>query len=273
MKLGGMRSSSNVQDRRGSRGGRVALSGGAIVVVLVVSVVTGINPLTLLGQLSGGAPTTSQSSQAPAKDDAAALFVSQVLATTEDTWNKLLPGYREPKLVLFRDSVDSACGFASAAVGPFYCPADEKAYLDLTFFDDLSRRFGAPGDFAAAYVIAHEVGHHVQKIDGTNARVQLSNDRSGATSKGVRLELQADCYAGVWAHDAQKRGLLEAGDVDEALRAAQQIGDDTMQSRGRGRVTPDSFTHGSAAQRSRWFKAGLASGDPKSCDTFNAANL
>ncbi|MDP2340646.1 MAG: neutral zinc metallopeptidase [Deltaproteobacteria bacterium] len=271
MRLGGTRSSSNVQDARGSRG-KVALSGGAIVVVIVISALTGINPLTLLGQMQGP-PSSSSSSAPPPADDESATFVSQVLATTEDTWHRLLPGYREPKLVLFRESVDSACGFATAAVGPFYCPLDEKAYLDLTFFDDLARRFGAPGDFAAAYVIAHEIGHHVQKLDGTGARVHASRDNQGATSQAVRLELQADCYAGVWAFDANKRGLLEVGDVDEALKAAHQIGDDTLQKRGRGRVTPDSFTHGTAVQRSRWFKTGLASGDPRRCDTFSAASL
>ncbi len=278
MKLDGVRGSSNVEDRRGSgggAGGKVALSGGAIVIVLVVSAITGINPMVLLDGLSGGgsAPSTSSTPLSPDTDDKSALFVSQVLATTEETWHRLLPAYREPKLVLFRDSVDSACGYATAAVGPFYCPGDEKAYLDLAFFDDLARRFGAPGDFAAAYVVAHEIGHHVQKIDGTSARVQASRDNAGASSQGVRLELQADCYAGVWANDAHKRGLLEAGDVDEALKAAHEIGDDTLQKRGRGRVTPDSFTHGTSDQRAKWFKLGMSSGDPKACDTFRARDL
>lgn len=279
MKLDGVRSSSNIEDRRGGGGGgggrgRVALSGGVIVFVLVVSAITGTNPLTLLSELSGGGGGGQLQRRAPQPgEDEAALFVSQVLATTEDTWKKLMPGYREPRLVLFRDEVNSACGNATAAVGPFYCPGDEKAYLDLTFFDELSQRFGAPGDFAAAYVVAHEIGHHVQKLDGTSAKVHHSGDNEGAKSQGVRLELQADCYAGVWAHDAEKRGLLEAGDVDEALRAAHQIGDDTLQKRGRGRVTPDSFTHGSSEQRARWFKAGMASGDPRSCDTFGARSL
>jgi len=277
MKLDGVRSSGNIEDRRGGGGGggggRVVLSGGVIVFVLVVSAVTGTNPLTLLNELSGGGGGQLQRrAQAPGEDEAA-LFVSQVLATTEDTWKKLMPGYREPRLVLFRDEVNSACGHATAAVGPFYCPGDEKAYLDLTFFDELAQRFGAPGDFAAAYVVAHEIGHHVQKLDGTSAKVNRAGDNEGAKSQGVRLELQADCYAGVWAHDAEKRGLLEAGDVDEALKAAHQIGDDTLQKRGRGRVTPDSFTHGSSEQRARWFKAGMASGDPRSCDTFGARNL
>ncbi len=277
MKLDGVGGSSNIEDRRSMGGGggggrKVAMSGGAVVVVLIISAITGINPMVLLNGVSGGGETTA----APVSptDDASALFVSQVLTTTEDTWNRLLPGrYREPKLVLFRNSVDSACGYASAAVGPFYCPSDEKAYLDLTFFDDLSAKFGAPGDFAAAYVVAHEIGHHVQKLDGTSDRVHASGDNEGATSQAVRLELQADCYAGVWAKDAESRKLLEAGDVDEALKAANQIGDDTLQKRGRGRVSPDSFTHGSSAQRAKWFKIGMSSGDPKACDTFNARDL
>jgi predicted metalloprotease len=278
MKTDGLRSSSNVEDRRrggggGGRGAPVKLSGGVIVVVLVVSALTGTNPLTLLGQLSSGGSSSTSTPSAPPGDDRAAQFVAKVLATTEDTWRGKMPGYREPKLVLFRDSVSSACGHATAAVGPFYCPADHKAYLDLTFFDDLASRFGAPGDFAAAYVVAHEIGHHVQNLEGTSAKVSRSGDNEGATSMGVRLELQADCYAGVWAFDAQKRGLLEVGDVDEALRAAHQIGDDTLQKRGRGRVTPDSFTHGSSAQRAKWFKVGMSTGDPRRCDTFATRDL
>jgi predicted metalloprotease len=273
MRLDDQRASSNIDDRRRSGGGRrasVPLTGGVIVLVLVVSVITGENPLTLLSQLSGGVSTGSSSSAA---DDASAVFVSKVLGSTEDTWRRLRPGYREPTLVLFRGEVDSACGFATAASGPFYCPGDHKAYLDLAFFDELARRFGAPGDFAAAYVVAHEIGHHLQSLDGTSRLVHDSGDRAGARSMGVRLELQADCYAGVWAHDAKARGQLEAGDVDEALQAAHAIGDDTLQKQGRGRVVPDSFTHGSSAQRSRWFKAGLDSGDPRACDTFAASAL
>ena len=276
MKLDGFRRSSNVEDRRGGGGGggRVAISGGTIVVVLLVSVVTGINPLTLLSGLQQGTTTTTSPAR-PGEETESSVFVSKVLATTEDAWNELSPSlgvrYREPKLVLFRDEVSSACGQQSAAVGPFYCPGDEAAYLDLTFFDELSGRFGAPGDFAAAYVVAHEIGHHVQNLTGASR--QVGNDREGATSGSVRLELQADCYAGVWAHWAQKKGLLDAGDAQEALRAANQIGDDTLQRRGRGRVTPDSFTHGTSAQRQHWFGVGLQGGDARRCDTFGAASL
>lgn len=277
MRLDGQRQSSNIDDRRGGGGGirraGVPLSGGVIVLVLVVSAITGQNPLSLLAQVSGGGGGGQVAPSAPRQDDAEAAFVSKVLATTEDTWNRLWPNYREPQLVLFRDEVQSACGFATAASGPFYCPGDHKAYLDLAFFDELSRRFGAPGDFAAAYVIAHEVGHHLQSLDGTSRKVHESGDNRGATSMLVRLELQADCYAGVWAADAQKRGLLEAGDVDEALRAAHAIGDDTLQKQARGRVVPDSFTHGTSEQRARWFKKGMAAASPSACDTFAAATL
>ncbi len=277
MRLDTQRQSSNIDDRRGGGAVRRAglpLSGGVIVVVVIISALTGQNPLSLLAEVSGGGTsTTTTQPTAPAGDDAAAVFVSKVLGSTEDTWNRLLPGYQEPQLVLFRGEVQSACGFATAASGPFYCPGDHKAYLDLSFFDELARRFGAPGDFAAAYVVAHEIGHHLQSLDGTSRKVHQSGDNEGATSMGVRLELQADCYAGVWAHDAQKRGQLEAGDVDEALKAAHAIGDDTLQRQGRGRVVPDSFTHGTSEQRARWFKVGLNSGDPKRCDTFSAASL
>jgi predicted metalloprotease len=273
MRLDSQRASVNIEDRRrgGGRRAGVPLTGGVIVLVLIVAAITGENPLTLLGQVAGTAPLTPSTS--PPVDDAAAVFVGKVLGSTEETWRRLRPGYREPTLVLFRGEVRSACGFQSAASGPFYCPGDHKAYLDLSFFDELSRRFGAPGDMAAAYVVAHEVGHHLQNLDGTSRKVHASGDRRGADSMGVRLELQADCYAGVWAHDAQRRGQLEPGDVDEALRAARAIGDDTLQMQARGRVVPDSFTHGSAAQRARWFKRGFASGDPRQCDTFAATSL
>ena len=277
MRLDGQRQSSNIEDRRrggggGARRAGVPLTGGVIVIVVIVAAVTGQNPLSLLSEVAGSGSTTTQAST-PAANDASAVFVSKVLASTEDTWRTKWPNYREPPLVLFRGEVQSACGFATAASGPFYCPGDHKAYLDLSFFDELSNRFGAPGDFAAAYVVAHEVGHHLQSLDGTSAKVHKSGDNKGASSMGVRLELQADCYAGVWGHDAQKKGLLDAGDVDEALQAAHAIGDDTLQRQGRGRVVPDSFTHGSAEQRARWFKKGFASGDPRTCDTFGAASL
>lgn len=262
-----------MDDRRGGGAGKFVVGGGAVVVAIVVGLLTDQNPLTILAQMNEGQQQSAPSG-APPVDDEGSIFVKKVLGTTEDTWNKLLPGqYREPVLVLFRGQVASACGHATAAVGPFYCPGDEKAYLDLDFFDDLSRRFGAPGDFAAAYVIAHEIGHHVQKLDGTNARVARSGDRKGESSMGVRLELQADCYAGVWANDVKRRGILEVGDVEEAFKAAESIGDDTLQKKARGKVMPDSFTHGSSAQRLKWFNQGLESGDPKTCDTFSAAAL
>jgi uncharacterized protein len=280
VKLGGQRQSGNVEDRRAGGGGRgrVALTGGSIIVVLIVSAITGINPLTLLGALSGApaAPVERRSSAPADANDPGAVFVKQVLATTEDAWHAELPKlgttYREPRLVLFRDQVSSACGYQSAAVGPFYCPPDQKAYLDLTFFDELRDRFGAAGDFAAGYVIAHEVGHHVQNLLGTSAKVRGNKDL-GATGNAVRLELQADCYAGVWGAHVMKKGILEAGDIDEALRAAQAIGDDTLQKRARGRVSPESFSHGTSAQRARWFKRGMDSGDARQCDTFSASSL
>ena len=201
-----------------------------------------------------------------------------MLAETEDTWNRILPQigeqYREPKLVLFSGGAQSGCGFAQSAVGPFYCPADEKVYIDLSFFDELSRRFGAPGDFAQAYVIAHEVGHHVQTVLGIEeqvrqARANMSESEGNALS--VRVELQADCFSGVWAHDAhQKSGLLEPGDIEEALGAASAVGDDTLQKQAGGRVVPDSFTHGSSEQRTRWFETGYRSGNIEDCDTFSS---
>ncbi|WP_370459095.1 neutral zinc metallopeptidase [Aggregicoccus sp. 17bor-14] len=221
---------------------------------------------------SGPAAGTTDPREDRAKD-----FVSVILADTEDTWPALLQPmgvrYRPPHLVLFSDAVESACGYAQAAVGPFYCPGDQQVYLDLSFFDELSQRFGAEGDFAQAYVVAHEIGHHVQKLLGLSDRVhqlQQRSSRTGANALSVRLELQADCFAGVWAHHANKqRKLLEAGDVEEGLRAAAAIGDDTLQKRAQGRVVPESFTHGSSAQRVTWFRRGLETGQVKACDTFD----
>jgi len=281
MKLGDTRQSSNVQDRRGGGGKRagVALSGGTIVLVLVVSAITGKNPLTLLGEMSGGQQTSAASrSGAPVDpNDPGAVFTRKVLATTEDAWSEALPRmgarYVEPTLVLFRDGVESACGFQEAAVGPFYCPGDQMAYIDLEFFDELQKKLGAEGDFAAGYVIAHEVGHHVQKLLGESDRVRAAGKDKGPTGNAVRLELQADCYAGVWGAHVKKKGILEIGDIDEALGAATAIGDDTLQRRAKGRVTPESFSHGTGEQRVRWFKKGMESGDPKACDTFAAASL
>jgi predicted metalloprotease len=205
------------------------------------------------------------------------VFTRKVLATTEDTWKVALPTmgepYEEPTLVLFRDQVESACGLQEAAVGPFYCPADRKAYLDLDFLGELQDKLGARGDFAAGYVIAHEVGHHVQTLLGTSARVRTGGKEKGPTGTAVRMELQADCYAGVWGAHVKKRGLLEVGDVEEALGAAAAIGDDTLQRRAKGRVSPESFSHGTSEQRVRWFKRGMESADPRQCDTFAAAEL
>jgi uncharacterized protein len=293
----GRRESGNIEDRRGLRfpgggglgGGRIGGGGlglGGIVILLIIAWVLGINPLSLLsgdlGSSDYGGPDQQASTGAPSSPQEEELkhFVSVVLADTEDTWRDLLPKvggeYRNPKLVLFSGGAQSACGFAQSAVGPFYCPGDEKVYLDLDFLNELSQRFGAPGDFAEAYVIAHEVGHHVQKVLGIEE--QVSNARSGLTETqanalSVRVELQADCFAGVWASHAQKEGVIEPGDIDEALGAASAVGDDTLQKQTTGHVMPDSFTHGTSAQRTRWFKAGFRSGDINDCDTFGAKQL
>jgi hypothetical protein len=253
---------------------------GGLILVLLVSWLTGANPLALLdalggGQatLEGGAPGDVVPGEAPA--DELGQFASAVLYHTEQTWGQVLPAsgqaYREPALVLFSGQVQSACGFASAAAGPFYCPADQKVYIDLVFFDELGRRFGAPGDFAQAYVISHEVAHHVQNLLGISTQVrslQQQSDREGANQLSVGLELQADCLAGVWGYYANRDGIIEAGDFEEGLRAAAAIGDDTIQKRSRGMVVPESFTHGSAEQRMTWLHRGLETGDPKACDTF-----
>jgi predicted metalloprotease len=279
MRWTGRRQSSNVDDQRGSSGGgggMLAKGGiGTIIVVLVVSFLTGKNPLTLLQQT--GIDMTSTSTEQPytptAEEEELAAFVSVVLADTEDVWNQLMPNYREPTLVMFTNQVQSACGTATSSVGPFYCSADEKVYIDLGFYEDMRERFKAPGDFAQAYVIAHEVGHHVQHLLGItdkvhNMRNQISEKEYNQLS--VRLELQADFLAGIWAHHADKaKSIIEDGDVEEALNAATAIGDDRLQMQGRGYVTPDSFTHGTSAQRVRWFKKGLQSGDPNQMDTFS----
>jgi len=282
------RRSSNVEDRRGRRAGvgRAApIGGGALLVILAIAFLTGRNPLQLLDlvdqqQVSVG-PGTGSSPSAGAPTDEAGELASVVLASTEDTWSQIFAQsgetYREPTLVLFRDAVRSACGFNSAAVGPFYCPADQQLYLDLSFFSDLERRFGAPGDFAQAYVIAHEVGHHVQNLLGVSERVhqmrsRMSRDDANALS--VRQELQADCLAGVWGYYAnQQQRLLEPGDVDEGLRAAAAIGDDRLQRRAGATVHPESWTHGSSEQRVRWLRRGLESGRIDACDTFGAERL
>lgn len=283
MKWRGRRRSSNVEDVRGQRQGGLGLSLGGrgpggivLVLVVLVSLYFGVDPTQLL---QGSQNTPGTSAPAPvAGDDPLAQFVGVVLADTEDTWHALLDGsptpYREPTLVLFTDQVRSACGMAGAAMGPFYCPADEKVYIDLGFYRELQLRFGAPGDFAQAYVIAHEVGHHVQNLLGVSTAVhrrQLQAGKADANRLSVRLELQADCLAGVWAHHADRsRHLLDAGDVDEALTAAAAIGDDRLQRQAQGQVVPESFTHGSSAQRVRWFRAGFERGDVAACDTFAA---
>jgi uncharacterized protein len=249
---------------------------GMLLIVLAVSCLTGTNPLMLLemAEQAGPVPRERVPTAAPSGDPAAE-FVAVVLADTEETWHRIFRAagrsYEEPVLVLFEDAVHSACGAASAASGPFYCPADQKMYLDLSFFRDLDRRFGAPGDFAQAYVVAHEVGHHVQNLLGINrqvAQAQRREDRAGANALSVQLELQADCFAGVWGHHANRQGLLEAGDVDEGLAAAAAIGDDRLSG---GRVSPESFTHGTSEQRARWLRQGLSTGDVDACNTFGAA--
>ena len=269
-----LRRSENVEDRRG-KGGLVAGGGvGALVLALVVWLAGG-DPTALL-QTGGSTSQVSSAEEEKLKD-----FVSVVLADTEDTWRELFRRmnreYRDPKLVLFSGSVQSACGIAGAASGPFYCPRDQKLYLDLTFFRELRDRFRAPGDFAQAYVIAHEVGHHVQTLLGISGQVMAERERAGRTqgnALSVRQELQADCLAGVWAHHAQQtRKILEPGDIEEALGAATAIGDDRLQRQTQGRVVPESFTHGTSAQRSRWFRQGFSAGDVGACDTFSATQL
>ncbi len=276
------RESNNVEDRRGFRAAPAIAGGGVGTIILVlVAMYFGVDPSFLLQSSAPGGAVTQQPVQLSPADDESRKFVSVVLADTEDTWNTLFRqmggAYQEPKLVLFSGAVQSACGFAQAAVGPFYCPGDQKVYIDLGFFDELKTRFKAPGDFAQAYVISHEIGHHVQNLLGVSPKVQALRSRvsaAEANNLSVRLELQADCFAGVWAHHAHKsRQILEAGDVEEGLNAATAIGDDRLQMQAKGYVAPDSFTHGSSAQRVRWFKTGIASGDLRQCDTFNAAQL
>ena len=279
------RRSTNIEDRRGVRlPGRAAGGGIGILILIVIAVLLGADPVKLLNDITYTEvdPTSSYDS-APLSDEDRELadFVSVVLADTEDTWSELFVQYngryREPTLVLFSGAVDSACGFAQSAVGPFYCPADEKVYIDLDFYRDLKERFDAPGDFAQAYVIAHEVGHHVQNLLGISEQVQGAQRRLGgaeANRLSVMQELQADCFAGVWAHNADRaRDILEHGDIEEGLNAASSIGDDRLQMESQGRITPDSFTHGSSKQRVAWFKKGLDSGDIESCNTFEAKNL
>ena len=298
MRWGDMRRSENVEDRGGMPGGGgrgfpiggggMKIGGGTLIILLILSVVFGINPLQFLGmagpEVSAPAPAPSTEAPSPASPggrvgaptDQRKDFAARVVGDTEDVWNALFKAmnrgaYRPTTLTLYRGAVRSGCGTATSAAGPFYCPADQRVYLDTSFFDELSRRFGAPGDFAQAYVIAHEVGHHIQNISGTMERFDRDSqrlDQRGKNALSIRLELQADCYAGVWGHFAQKRNLLEPGDLEEGLRAAAAVGDDTIMKRQQGYVVPDAMNHGTAEQRMRWFRAGLQSGDPRTCDTF-----
>ena len=288
MRWRGERQSDNVEDRRGasvSRGAKIGgISGLGLVAVVVISMFLGVDPTALLQVVGQNTQSTTMSTEqttsAPANDDMRN-FVAVVLAETEDVWNETFQKagrtYEEPKLVLFSGAVESACGMADAAVGPFYCPADHKVYLDLVFFEDLHSRFGASGDFAQAYVIAHEIGHHVQTQLGIIQKVNAMQARASKTDRNklnVMLELQADCLAGMWAHQAQKkRNILEAGDIEEGLNAASAVGDDRIQKRTQGYVVPDGFTHGSSAQRVKWFRRGLEQGNISACDTFNADEL
>jgi predicted metalloprotease len=278
--------SSNIEDRRGMGGGRgLALGGGGLGTLVLILLVwlCGGDPRALLDQLGGGTAPSVQQQQPQTQmnqqqTDAQKKFISSVLKSTEDVWHQVLPQqaraqYRDPKLVLFSGQTPSACGQASASTGPFYCPGDEKLYLDFAFFDELKRRFGAPGDFAQAYVVAHEVGHHVQDLLGTMDKVTAAQQRASETQANqlsVLLELQADCYAGVWGNYVQKKGMLEAGDVEEAMKAASSVGDDNIQKQAQGYVVPESFTHGSAQQRMSWFNKGFQSGDIRQCNTFAA---
>ena len=298
MKWENNRESDQVEDRRSQPGGGGGFGGlggggrgrgigiGTIAVALVAGWIFGINPLTILGALSGGdmAPTAQvEQAQGPAQapTDDMGKFVASVLGGTEDVWGQVFQQagsqYQKPRLVLFRGATPTACGTGQSAMGPFYCPGDQKVYIDLSFYETLRRQLGAPGDFAQAYVIAHEVGHHVQNLMGITDQMEKMRGRVSEreyNAMSVRLELQADCFAGLWAHHNHKsKAILEPGDVEEALTAAAAIGDDALQRKSQGQIVPDSFTHGTSAQRQRWFNAGLQSGQVQSCDTFKAATL
>lgn len=275
------RRSDNVEDRRGMGGKGLAVGGIGSVILVVLGLLFGFDPSALLNRGGGdsSAPGTSSSRPVNAEEEELKDFSSSVLANTEDVWQQIFrqsgQQYRAPKLVIFSGRVQSPCGTSTAAVGPFYCPGDQKVYIDLSFYRELKSRFRAPGDFAQAYVIAHEVGHHIQNLTGTMDKVNSMQRRASereSNDLSVRLELQADCFAGVWAQYAQKKGDLEAGDVEEALNAATAIGDDRLQKEGQGYVVPDSFTHGTSEQRMRWFRRGLETGDIRQCDSFNTRN-
>lgn len=283
MRFEDQRESDNVEDRRGGvPGGAGGIGIGSVVLALAASYFLGINPSTVLNMVSQSPSASQAPAHKPPKDDQEARFVSKVLADTEDTWSEVFSrngkSYRAPKLVLFTGATPTACGTGRTAMGPFYCPGDSKVYIDLAFYRELERRFHAPGQFAQAYVIAHEVGHHVQHLLGISDKVHKLQARAGseaaANALSVQLELQADCFAGVWGYRAEHIGhRLEPGEVEQAITAAGAIGDDTLQKNARGYAVPDSFTHGSSAQRVRWFKRGMESGDVKQCNTFKAAGL
>lgn len=282
MRWRGERQSTNIEDRRGLTGGRVAVGGGlGTLLVIIIALLFGADPRQLLEQVPTDQPSQVQTSrrQNPEEEELKQ-FVAVVLAKSEDVWGEIFRQngrqYREPTLVLFTDQVQSACGYMGAAVGPFYCPGDEKVYIDLSFYEELRQRFNAPGDFAQAYVVAHEVGHHVQNLLGISDRVNALQQRSSereANALSVRLELQADFFAGMFARYVQNQGLLEAGDIEEALGAASAVGDDRLQKQATGRVMPDSFTHGTSEQRLRWFRRGYETGDMRQGDTFSAPSL
>ncbi len=287
MRLDDERESENIEDRRGEGGGGFGVGKGVglgtVILALAASYFLGIDPSVILGLFTGGGAPVTQSVPAhkPPAGDEMARFVSKVLADTEDTWRGIFRQsgrqYQDPKLVLFTGATPTACGTGQTAMGPFYCPEDQKVYIDLAFYQDLKNRFKAPGDFAQAYVIAHEVGHHVQNLLGIADKVQAARKRASeaqANALSVRMELQADCLAGVWGYHADRvRNVLEAGDIEEALTAASAIGDDRIQERSRGYAVPDTFTHGTSAQRVRWFKRGIESGDLRQCNTFEARQL
>lgn len=287
MRLDDENESSNVEDRRGENGGgmgRGSLGIGGLVLALAVSYFLGVDPSVILGLVSNTSSHAPQATPAhkPPANDEMARFVSKVLGSTETTWHAVFREgggtYQEPKLVLFTGATPTACGTGQTAMGPFYCPSDRKVYIDLAFYRDLKERFHAPGEFAEAYVIAHEVGHHVQNLLGISAKVHDAQQRAGNKAKAnalsVRLELQADCFAGVWGQRADSmKHIIEAGEIEQALTAASAIGDDRLQKQAQGFAVPESFTHGSSEQRVRWFKRGMASGDMRQCDTFKAASL
>jgi predicted metalloprotease len=291
MRLDDQRESDNLEDRRGGGGGiglpigRGSFGIGTILIALIGGYVLGVNPLTLLGLVDQVQHSVPQQQSAPAHrppaDDAMARFVSKVLASTEDTWREIFRAsgkqYQDPKLVLFTGATPTACGTGQSAMGPFYCPGDRKVYIDLAFYRDLKTRFKAPGEFAQAYVIAHEVGHHVQNLLGISGKVEAQRRRvseAEGNALSVRLELQADCFAGVWGkHADSMRKILQPGELEQALTAAAAIGDDRLQQQSRGRIVPESFTHGSSEQRVRWFRAGFDSGDVNQCNTFAARRL